>query len=41
MISPRINWSWLGKTIDVGVESRGEGPTVLMLPALSSISCPD
>ena len=38
MISDRMKWSWRGKTIEVGVETRGEGPAVLMLPALSSIS---
>ena len=38
MIPSRIDWSWGGKTIEVGIDSRGEGPAVLMLPALSSIS---
>ncbi|MGB7008761.1 MAG: alpha/beta hydrolase [Pseudolabrys sp.] len=38
MISDRMKWSWRGKTIEVGFETRGEGPAVLMLPALSSIS---
>jgi len=38
MVSDRMKWSWRGKAIDVGVESRGEGPVILMLPALSSIS---
>ena len=37
MIS-QINWSWQGKNIEVGVDSQGNGPAVLMLPALSSIS---
>ena len=37
MIS-QINWSWQGKNIEVGVDSQGKGPAVLMLPALSSIS---
>jgi pimeloyl-ACP methyl ester carboxylesterase len=38
MISDRMKWSWRGKAIEVGLESRGEGPVILMLPALSSIS---
>jgi pimeloyl-ACP methyl ester carboxylesterase len=31
-------WTWEGKTIQIGFESHGEGPIVLLLPALSSIS---
>ncbi|HDZ73258.1 MAG TPA: alpha/beta hydrolase [Aurantimonas coralicida] len=31
-------WSWKGASVTVGVERRGSGPTVLLLPALSSIS---
>ena len=38
MTSDHINWSWRGKSIVVGIDTRGEGPTILMLPALSSIS---
>jgi pimeloyl-ACP methyl ester carboxylesterase len=34
----RINWAWRGRSIEIGVDTRGRGPTVLMLPALSSIS---
>ena len=34
----RISWRWRDVTIDLGLGIRGEGPTVLMLPALSSIS---
>lgn len=33
-----INWSWHNQTVALGVETRGDGPVVLMLPALSSIS---
>jgi pimeloyl-ACP methyl ester carboxylesterase len=38
MVSDRMQWPWRGKTIDVEVEVGGEGPAVLLLPALSSIS---
>jgi hypothetical protein len=38
MTSHHINWSWRSKTIEVGIETRGEDPAVLLLPALSSIS---
>jgi pimeloyl-ACP methyl ester carboxylesterase len=31
-------WEWQGNRIEIGIDSRGKGPTVLMLPALSSIS---
>jgi hypothetical protein len=34
----RIDWSWQGKAVSVGVTRAGAGPVVLMLPALSSIS---
>jgi pimeloyl-ACP methyl ester carboxylesterase len=34
----RISWRWRDDAIDLGLSIRGEGPTVLMLPALSSIS---
>jgi pimeloyl-ACP methyl ester carboxylesterase len=33
-----IVWNWDGKSIRVGFERLGTGPTVLLLPALSSIS---
>lgn len=38
MIESRVEWEWRGQTIEVGRETRGRGPAVLMLPALSSIS---
>jgi pimeloyl-ACP methyl ester carboxylesterase len=34
----RIEWSWQGQAARLGVTRMGCGPTVLMLPALSSIS---
>jgi pimeloyl-ACP methyl ester carboxylesterase len=34
----RVSWRWGEATIDLGVSVRGQGPTVVMLPALSSIS---
>ncbi|WGF88539.1 alpha/beta fold hydrolase [Marinivivus vitaminiproducens] len=34
----RIEWRADGATVDVGVSRRGTGPTVLLLPALSSMS---
>jgi pimeloyl-ACP methyl ester carboxylesterase len=34
----RISWRWRDVTVDLGLSIRGGGPTVLMLPALSSIS---
>jgi pimeloyl-ACP methyl ester carboxylesterase len=34
----RIDWSWQGKAVRLGVTRLGSGPAVLMLPALSSIS---
>ncbi len=37
-MSDSIKWTWRDETIRVGVDHRGQGPTVLMLPALSSIS---
>lgn len=38
MQSAQLSWTWHGKVIDLGIDTRGEGPTVLLLPALSSIS---
>ena len=37
----RIAWSWRGAAVEVGCERLGSGPTVLLLPALSSISTRD
>jgi pimeloyl-ACP methyl ester carboxylesterase len=38
-VSPdRIEWSWHGKAVRLGVTRMGSGAVVLMLPALSSIS---
>ena len=34
----RIEWSWRDRTVTLGIDTRGKGPAVLMLPALSSIS---
>jgi pimeloyl-ACP methyl ester carboxylesterase len=33
-----LAWTWQDKTIELGLDWRGEGRTVLLLPALSSIS---
>jgi len=33
-----ITFTWRGKTVRVASERRGSGPTILMLPALNSIS---
>jgi pimeloyl-ACP methyl ester carboxylesterase len=33
-----LAWTWQGKTIELGLDWRGQGRTVLLLPALSSIS---
>ena len=33
-----LEWTWRDKTIHLGIDCRGQGPTILMLPALSSIS---
>jgi pimeloyl-ACP methyl ester carboxylesterase len=38
MVSLVIGCLWQGKRIEIGVDTRGKGPVVLMLPALSSIS---
>jgi pimeloyl-ACP methyl ester carboxylesterase len=38
MQSAQVTWTWRGKTIDLGFDTSGHGPTVLLLPALSSIS---
>ena len=34
----QIDWNWQGKPLRLGVTHMGEGPTILLLPALSSIS---
>ena len=31
-------WAWSGKTVEIGLDRLGTGPTLLFLPALSSIS---
>jgi pimeloyl-ACP methyl ester carboxylesterase len=33
-----LEWTWGGKAIRLGADARGNGPKVLLLPALSSIS---
>ena len=33
-----LDWAWQGATVRLGVTRMGAGPTILMLPALSSIS---
>src|SRR3974377_1087829 len=33
-----VNWSWRGKAIQLSFTERGSGQTILLLPALSSIS---
>jgi len=33
-----LHWSWEGQTIPLGLDEAGEGPSALLLPALSSIS---
>jgi pimeloyl-ACP methyl ester carboxylesterase len=38
MTSTTLEWSWRGKTIRLGADASGNGPKVLLLPALSSIS---
>jgi pimeloyl-ACP methyl ester carboxylesterase len=34
----KLSWTWRGKAIELGFDTSGQGPTVLLLPALSSIS---
>jgi pimeloyl-ACP methyl ester carboxylesterase len=36
--SDHIAWNWGGEAVRVGIDRLGAGPTVLLLPALSSIS---
>jgi pimeloyl-ACP methyl ester carboxylesterase len=33
-----IDWSWQGQRVHLGITTLGAGPTILLLPALSSIS---
>jgi pimeloyl-ACP methyl ester carboxylesterase len=33
-----LHWSWQGRAVTLGVDEAGDGPPVLLLPALSSIS---
>ena len=37
-VEHEIVWTWSGKTIQIGLDRLGAGPTLLLLPALSSIS---
>ena len=34
----RVRWSWQGQDVTLGVDEAGDGPAILLLPALSSIS---
>ncbi len=34
----QIRWSWQGREFSLGVDEAGSGPSVLLLPALSSVS---
>src|SRR5262245_16245765 len=38
MQTEQVAWSWRGETVRVGIDWLGSGPSVLLLPALSSIS---
>jgi pimeloyl-ACP methyl ester carboxylesterase len=38
MTTRRIRWAWQGRDLSLSVDEAGEGPAVLLLPALSSIS---
>jgi pimeloyl-ACP methyl ester carboxylesterase len=38
MQAEQIAWPWRGETIRIGIDWLGSGPSVLLLPALSSIS---
>jgi pimeloyl-ACP methyl ester carboxylesterase len=38
MQTEQLAWTWRGKSVDLGFDTAGQGPTVLLLPALSSIS---
>jgi len=34
----QLHWSWQGRALSLGVDEAGSGASVLLLPALSSIS---
>ncbi len=38
MQTAKLAWTWGGQPLSLGIDTAGEGPTVLLLPALSSIS---
>jgi pimeloyl-ACP methyl ester carboxylesterase len=38
MQTAQLTWTWHGKSVDLALDSAGQGPIVLLLPALSSIS---
>jgi pimeloyl-ACP methyl ester carboxylesterase len=38
MQAEQLSWTWNGSTVALGLDWSGQGPTVLLLPALSSIS---
>jgi pimeloyl-ACP methyl ester carboxylesterase len=38
MQSAQLTWTWRGKAIDLGFDTSGKGPTVLLLPAMNSLS---
>jgi pimeloyl-ACP methyl ester carboxylesterase len=38
MQAGQIAWNWRGKAVNLGLDRNGQGPLVLLLPALSSIS---
>jgi pimeloyl-ACP methyl ester carboxylesterase len=38
MEAAELTWTWRGKTMTLGLDCNGRGPTVLLLPSLSSIS---
>src|ERR1700730_17958454 len=37
----KIRWAWKGTEVALGMDDAGNGPTVILLPALSSISTRD
>ena len=37
-VSERLAWNWRDQIVRLGLDRVGEGPPVLLLPALSSIS---
>ena len=38
MEAAELTWTWRDEPVSLGLDRRGQGPTVLLLPALSSIS---